>query len=199
MSFETLDSIAGWNPRDDGIGLLNLVELDTPDGAARFGVGFDGKFIDVNGDTWWGSTILRVSTMAAALNGVSPEGELGLSFFQDPDAPDLVAQVLDLGAAYVDGREIRFYLQPIRSVEEFYAPGIAPILLHTRIMRTVTARASGAQDRSLTLTFEAWSEKRRAARRIRFDRAGHEYLLGASNPSLEFRPTDMQEDEKLFG
>lgn len=193
-----LDSIPGWNPRDDGIGFLRLVELDTPEGALRFGIGFEGRFIDANGDEWAGSTVLAVSSMPSALNGVAPEGELSLSFFQDPDAPDFVAYVRQYGAAYVNGREIRFYLQPLRTPDELFAPVVAPLLTYTRIMRTITVKASGAQDRSITLTFEAWSEKRRQARRIRFDRAGHELLLGEANPSLEYRPTDNREDEKLF-
>jgi len=197
--FDAIDSIPGWNPRDDGLGLLNLVSIDTPDGLARFGVGYDGRFIDANGSTWWGLTILRVSGMGSALQGVAPEGEMGLAFFQDPDQPDLVAQVLSHGADYVDGRPIRFYAQPLRSVEEIYAPTIEPILIHTRKMRTVTGRVSGAQDRTLSLTFEAWSEKRRAGRRQKFDQAGHEFFLGEPNPSLEWRPTDNREDEKLFG
>lgn len=198
-AFDTLTGIPGFDPRGDGLGKLELVEIDTPDGVFRFGIGFDGRFVDHIGREWHGLQILRVSSLGSAINGVAPEGEMSLSFFQDPDAPDLVAQVQALGADYIAGREIRFLFQPIRSPEELYAPGLPPVLHTTRIMRTVTARASGAQDRTLTLTFEAWSEKRRAARRIRFDRAGHEQLLGASNPSLEWRPTDLREDEKLFG
>lgn len=197
-AFDTLDGIPGWDPRDDGIGLLNLVEIDTAEDTLRFGVGFDARFVDVNGMEWLGATILRVSSMPSALSGVAPEGDLSLSFFQDPDEPDFITSIMEDGPALVAGRPIRFYLQPLRTPEEMFAPTIAPVLVYTRIMRTLTAAASGAQGRTLKLTFEAWSEKRRQARRIRFDRAGHELLLGESNPSLEYRPTDMREDEKLF-
>ncbi len=199
MTFETLGEFAGWHPRDDGIGLLNLVEIDTPDGVYRFGCGFDARFVDSLARTWWSLSVLRMSSLGSAINGVAPDGNLSLSFFQDPDEPDLVEDIQALGADYIAGRPIRFYIQPLRSVVDLYAPVIAPVLIATRTMRTVTSRASGAQDRTLSLTFEGWSEDRRTARRVRFDRAGHEQLLGSSNPSLQYRPTDNREDEKLFG
>ncbi len=51
----------------------------------------------------------------------------------------------------------------------------------------------------MTLTFEAWTENRRAARRIILNTEGHANLIGEANPSLEMIPTVDFEEEKLFG
>ena len=188
-----------FNPRDEVIAELNLAELDTPDGPARFMIGTDGKFIDTNGDAWLGSQMISVSSMQAAIGGGAPEGSITLSYFQDPDEDNLIGKVRELGADYVAGRAIRFYHQPIRSQAEFMAPSIPPLLWATRTMRTITFTANGAQDRSMTLTFEAWTENRRAARRIILNTEGHAKLIGEANPSLEMIPTTDFEEEKLFG
>lgn len=194
-----LDAIPGFDPRAEVANVLNLVDVETTEGSFGFLVGTDGKFTDVNGKVWWGSTILSASAIESALNGASPSGTLSLSYFQDPSQPDLIAQLQALGPDYVIGNTVTFYWQPLLSVAEFYAPTIEPQRLVTRTIREMTMRAAGAQDRVITLGFESWAEDRRTARRITFSQEGHEQLLGTSNPSLEFRPTDVREDEKLFG
>ncbi|MFY0620037.1 hypothetical protein [Shimia sp.] len=193
------DTIDGWNPRDDVVGVLNLVNIHTEDGEFGFLLAQDGVFVDVNGKHWYGSTLLSSPKLQSAIDGVAPAGEISVSFFQQPDAPDLVDQMLSLGVDYVNGHKIEFYLQPICSMAEFSAPTIAPQLELTRTMRKLSYRASGAEDRSIGLSFEPWSEERRAARRITLNTDGHAKLLGAANPSLEYMPTQDFEEEKLFG
>jgi hypothetical protein len=190
---------ANYDPRDDVIAMLDLVELDTPDGPARFIIGTDGMFTDTSGNVWTGSQLIKVSSLQAALDGKAPEGSLTLSFFQDPNADSLIEQIKDLGVDYIAGRPITFYFQPIRSQAEFSAPTIAPIQWMQRTMRTLTFKAGGAQDRSITLSFEAWAENRRTARRIMLNTEGHKSLIGETNVSLEFMPTTDFEEEKLFG
>jgi len=188
-----------FNPRDDVLGALDLCEIDTPDGPARFMIGADGLFTDTSGNEWYGSQLASVSSLGSAIGGAAPEGSLTLSYFQDPDAADLISQVKDLGLDYIAGRSITFYVQPINSQTEFYAPTVAPHQWMQRTMRTLVFTANGAQDRSISVTFEAWSEDRRSARRIVLNTEGHAKLIGEANPSLEFMPTSDFEEEKLFG
>lgn len=190
---------AGFSPSEDVLGALDLCEIDTPDGPARFIVGTDGMFTDINGNRWYGTQLASVGSLGSAIGGQAPEGSITLSFFQDPDAADLISQIKDLGLDYISGRMITFYVQPINSQAEFYAPVVAPQQWLQRVMRTLVFTANGAQDRSISVTFEAWSEYRRAARRIVLNTEGHAKLIGEANPSLEFMPTSDFEEEKLFG
>lgn len=188
-----------FDPSAPVLGLIGLCEIDTADGTARFMTGVDGVFVDTDGRQWWGSQLIEVSSMESALGGVAPPGTITLSFFQDPNADDLVAQMRELGLEYIEGREIRFFVQPIKSQAEFYAPKAPPVRWMTRVMRTLSASANGAQDRSIKTGFEAWSENRKSARRITLNTEGHAKLIGRENPSLEFMPTSDFEKEKLFG
>lgn len=188
-----------YNPRDDAIAMLDLAEIETPDGQARFMIGTDGLFTDINGKVWHGSQMINVSSMQAAIGGAAPEGSISLSYFQDPDADNLIGKIRELGADYVAGRAIRFYFQTIRSQAEFVAPTIPPLLWSTRTMRTIKTTCKGAQDRSITLSFEAWTENRRVARRIIMNTEGHAKLIGEANPSLSMIPTSDFEEENLFG
>lgn len=190
---------AEFNPRDPVIYMLGLVKLETPDGPVRLLMGQDGQFTGRNGNVWYGSQLVSLSTLQSAIDGVAPSGSLTLSYFQDPDAPALISQIRELGADYLNGYEIKFYVQPLLSPSEFYAPTLAPILHTTRVMRTVSFAATGAQDRSISVSFEAWSEKRRASRRLVLNTEGHQTLTGTANPSLEFMPTSDWTEEKLFG
>lgn len=188
-----------FDPRDEVVALLDLCAIDTADGTFRFIVGTDGIFTDSAGNDWYGSALASVSDMQSAIDGAAPEGNVTLSYFQDPDDPDLINEVKALGLEYVAGREIRFYIQPIRSQAEFMAPTTAPILWATRIMRQLGYRFSGPQDRSISLSFETWAERRGAAGRIQMNTEGHATLTGSANPSLEYKPTVDFEPEKLFG
>ncbi len=191
---------AEFDPRGDVVAMLDLCAIDTPDGVFRFLIGVDGVFTDIDGNTWVGSALAQVSELGSAIGGEAPGGSVSLSYFQDPDTPDLIGQIRTLGLTYVDGRAIRFYVQPIRTMAEFQAPTIAPILRLTRVMREVTTEETGALDRTLILGFEAWSERRDAARRIQLTTEGHKVLLGGvDNPSLSAKPTVDFQEEKLFG
>ena len=189
----------GFDPRDAVLGMFDLCVIDTRDGPVRFMIGTDGVFVDVASQSWVGSRLIGVSSLQTALDGAAPEGSITLSFFQDPGQADLIAQVRALGFDYVDGRAITFLIQPLRSQADMQAPALAPVQWMRRTIRSLSFNAGGAQDRSITLGFEAWSERRRAARRLVLNTEGHARLTGAPNPSLEFMPTTDFEEEKLFG
>jgi hypothetical protein len=173
----------GYDPQGEILGALDLCEMDTPDGPMRFMIGADGVFTDVNGNKWYGTQLASVSSLESALEGRAPEGSITLSYFQD----------------YIKGRAIRFFFQPIGSMAELYQPKHPPKQWMQRTMRSLRFSASGAQDRSISLGFEAWTEKRRAAGRLVMNTEGHARLTGAPNPSLKFAPTTAFEEEKLFG
>jgi hypothetical protein len=180
------------------VGQLDLVEIDTPDGVFRFLLGVDGVFVDINGNQWIGSQILGVGEMDLSINGSAPELQLTLSFFQDPDAPDLMREVSAPGVDYIEGREVRLFVQDLFSTNDLYAPIVAPELFATRIARRIGFSMGGPRDRTITLHCESVSEDRRSARRLQLDRRGHEALIGAENPSLEFMPTTDWEEEKIW-
>lgn len=188
-----------FDPRDDVAAGLDLVELDTPDGPARFMIGVDGVFTDIDGNKWIGSQLVSVNSLKSAIDGIAPAGSATLSFFQDPDAANLIQEIRDLGEVYISGRSIRFYVQPITAQGEFYAPTVRPVQWLERVMRGITVSATGALDRSISVSFEAWSEYRKGARRIVLNTEGHARLTGQENPSLEFMPTSDFTEEKLFG
>lgn len=179
-----------FDPRAPVVAMLDLCLIDTSEGPARFIIGTDGVFVDVNDDQWVGSQLVSVGGLQAAIDGIAPSGSVTLSFFQDPNAPSLIQELRDQGQGYVAGRDITFLVQPIRSQSEFSAPTTAPIPWMTRTMRTLSFAANGAQDRQISVGFEAWSEDRRAARRVVLNTEGHARLIGAANPSLKFIPTD---------
>lgn len=193
-----LDAIEGFDPRASFLGALNLVEIETPDGDFGFIVGTDGIFTSSTGAIYYGSRLLKMSNLQSAIDGIAPAGSVTLSYFQDPAIPDMVAQIKALGVDYVAGREIRFLWQPAAAPADLQAPTIPVQRWATRVMRTLTFAERGVRGREITLSFETWAEDRRTARRIRFDQEGHETLLGAANPSLEFRPTTDRQDEPLF-
>lgn len=188
-----------FDPRDDVVGLLDLVEVETQQGPARFLIGVEGVFRDVTGNEWVGSQLVSIGSLKSAIDGIAPEGTATLSFFQDPDAKNLITQLREQGTEYTVGKTITFFVQPIGSMAEFYAPTTPPIQWLQRVMTNIGYSANGALDRSITLAFEAWSQYRRSARRIAMNTEGHARLTGSPNPSLEFAPTVDFQEEKLFG
>lgn len=188
-----------FNPREPTVGMLDLVKINTSGLPGYFMLGSDGTFKDKNGIVWHGSQTVSSSRLQSALDGLAPVGNIALSFFQDPEADNVIDSIKDEGDDYVKGKKIEFYIQPICSMEDFYNPQVAPILWMTRIMRTITYSASGAQNRTLGVTFEPWSERRQAARGLTYNTTGHSELIGEANPSFEFMPTNDFEEEKLFG
>jgi len=190
--------VSGYDLTHDVIGELLLVDIDTSEGAFGFLLGTDGKFTDVNGKVWWGSTVLKASRQQHALNGVAPGGSITVSYFQDPSQSSLAGQLKALGPDYVAGREIRFYSQPLLSIAELYTPTLPPQLEMTRISRRLIFRETGARNREIELFFESWAEVRRMAKRRPLDQRGHEALLGEDNPSLSFKPPADLPDEEIW-
>lgn len=190
---------ADFDLRAEVIGLLDLVEMDTPDGPARFMPGVDARFVDIAGREWIGSQLISGSAIEWAREGQAPEGELTLSYFQDPDAPDLIQQLRTLGSDYVRGQAVRFYVQPLGSVAEFSAPVYPPVLVATRVARTLTYEIDGDVSRRLTLSIESQLAARRGARGLYYTTEDHSRLVGAANPSLQFMPSESRVEEQLFG
>jgi hypothetical protein len=145
---------AGFDPSADVVGVIDLVQIDTPDGVFGFMPGQDGKFVGLDGITYWGSSLISAGNMQSAIQGTAPSGELSLSWIQDPDAGDLIAEIKTLGLDYIDGRWITFLVMPLQDMNEFYAPPIAPIQFARRRMTRVTYEFSGPLTRSITLGFE---------------------------------------------
>lgn len=193
---------ADFNPRSDVIGILDLVEIDAPSGLARFAIGRDGVFRDTLGRAWYGSQVLGCEGYDWTRGQSAEEGVLSISYFQDPDAPDLVDQLRATGDLDIAGRAVRFYIQRLTSVADFYAPRLPPVLAATRVARAVGIHAQGDTIRRITLSFEGALAGRRRKRGYFYIAADHNRLLGnpdPENPSLEFVPIDGRPEEPLFG
>lgn len=184
--------------RDDVISKLDLVEFDTPDGVSRFGVGFDAKFTDTSGNDWWGSQLISAGSLEYPTNGEAPEMSVTLSYFQDPDADDVVAQVRAMGLEYLKGRAVRFYVQPIGQMTHFQAPTMPPILIATRYVSSLSVQFEGDLSRSITIGVEGAFAARRTARGWNYTTTDHAVMLGSSNPSLELMPTNNRVLESLL-
>lgn len=189
----------GFDPRADLAGKFELANINTPEGDFGFLIGVDGIFTDITGKKWYGSRLIGAGDLEMSIGGTAPAGEVTLSFFQDPEAESLVAEIKSLGVDYVKGRPITFYVQPFTTQEELYSPKVAPIQVARRTMRAISFAANQALDRSITVNFEGPFENRKAAFRGIYNTDDHARLIGAPNPSLEFIPRENQQEEKLFG
>lgn len=190
---------AGYDPRDDVVGMMELVSIDTADGVFRFVLGGDGIFTDTLGRRWIGSQLLDCSELRMSIQGEAPSGTIGLSFIQDPDDGDLIGQIKELGSDYIKGRELTFWLQPIKTMAEFVAPTIPPIPWLRRKAVHVEFDLTGLIERRITLAFEGPFTGRNTAPGLQYTVADHARLIGAANASLRFMPTDTFQEEKLFG
>jgi hypothetical protein len=187
-----------FDPRADVVGALSLVNINTPDGDFGFLLGSDGIYGDVNGKAWHGAVIAESPKIDMSINGIAPAGQIGMGFFQDPDAPDLIGQIRALGVDYVRGRRITFYVVPMTDLAQLHAPVLAPIPLADFEMRSIEATASGPVQRRLSLSFEGAFVGRNTARGWYYTTADHAKLTGAANPSLTYAPMDGRQEEKLF-
>lgn len=190
---------AAFDPRDAVPAMMDLVSIDTPDGVFRFLLGGDGKFIDVNDQEWIGSQLVDSSELRMSIQGEATAGSLSLTFIPDPDDPDLIAQIRAMGTDYVRGREIIFWIQPLGSMNEFFAPVQAPVRWLTRRAAHIEFDLSGGLERRIKLTFEGPFTGRNTAPGLQYTVADHARLIGAANSSLRFMPTDTFQEEKLFG
>ena len=190
----------GFDPRDPIAGLLHLVEMDTPDGPARFLLHSDGVFTDVNGKAWMGAQLVSDEAVGFGLGGTAKASTLTLNYVEDPaDPSDLIAEIRALGVDYVKGYELRFYVQPLASVEEIYAPTWAPQQKAAMIMNHLTWNVPDALNRSITLHLEGAFRVRGGARRLVYNTSDHARQLGTANPSYEFMPTDPRQEEMFAG
>jgi hypothetical protein len=190
---------AGFDPRADLVGALELVKINTSTGVVRLMSGIDGRFTDTLGVEWIGSTLLSAERLEMALGGRAPAGQLTFSFFQDPLAPDLISQMRALGADHVRNRPVTFLVQPLLTYADLHQPQVAPIEVAQRRMTSITTTAEGPITRAITLTFEGTFAGRNTARRWTYTTEDHARLVGGPNPSLQFMPKDDFQEEKLFG
>ncbi|MGL4309805.1 MAG: hypothetical protein ACRCSU_04905 [Paracoccaceae bacterium] len=194
----------GFDPRADIVRVLDLVNINTPDGDFGFLLGRDGKFTDVNSKVWWGSSLIDVPDLELSINGAAPAGSLTLSWFEDPtqrhdpDEPGLIEQVMALGADYIRGRELSFYVQPMTDDSQLWAPTIAPIPVARMQMQSISFQLMGPSQRSLALTWEGAFRGRNTARGLYYTTTDHARLTGSANPSLTFAPMDGRQPEKLY-
>lgn len=178
--------------------ILELVSIDTQDGVFRFMLGVDGSFTDTDGNTWIGSRVFKAGDQQQSINGNAPEGEVSM-VFNDADGPQLISQVRSLGHEYVAGRNITFFIQPLFSAEQFYAPVVAPIRFNQRIMRSLNFSMTGPQQRSISVSFEGPFELRATSRSFFYTTTDHARLTGSTNPSLQYIPNRRTDEQKLFG
>ena len=188
-----------FDPSADAVGFLTLCIVETSDGEFGFMPGIDGLFTDINGVTYWGSSLMSVPSLTYGIQGTAPAGSIAMTFFRDPNAPDVIGQLRGQGVSYVYGRQIRFYAQPINSHTEFSAPTMAPRLFAVREMRRLSFEATGAVQRRITLEFEGPYAGRNEASNLVWSTTDHAALCGAVNPSLQFMPNSNFEEEKLWG
>jgi hypothetical protein len=192
-----------FNPRDEVVMVLPLCNINTPDGDFGFLVGIDGKFTDVNGKTWWGTSLVDHPEIKMSLNGTAPAGQMTLAWFDDPTQrdpgdPGLISEVKDLGVDYIAGRPITFYIQPLTDMAQLYDPVIAPIPYVQYEMRALSFSLSGPATRSITLHWEGVFAGRNEARGWFYTTTDHAKLTGSANPSLSYAPMDARQPEKLF-
>jgi hypothetical protein len=188
-----------YDANSEVVGRLILAEVCVPDGPFRFIIGSDALFRDVDGNEWVGSVAVQFSGLDLAPNGRASEGSVTLAFQQDPDEPDLLRQIKDLGPSYVNGHNIRFYRQAIETHGEFYKAKRAPELWTSRIMRTINYHYGEDRDRQISLTFEGPFERRRTSRGLIMSTTAHARLIGEANDSLKYAPTNTHDEEKLWG
>lgn len=189
---------AGFDASGDSVGLMGLVNINTADGDYGFLPGIDGKFTDLNGKVWWGSVLIGSPAVPMSIDGVAPAGEIGMTFFQDPAMPDLIAQIRELGSDYVRGRALTFFVQPLGAMAQLYAPVFPPIQMATFEMRSIAVEKVGPMQRRIILKYEGIFAGRNEARGWYYSTADHAKLLGAANPSLSLMPTEYRPEEKLF-
>lgn len=189
----------GLDLTEETVLMLDLVSIETADGTFRFMLG-DGKFTDAEGNVWWGSSLIEAGDVEMSIGGVAPSASLTLSFFQDPQAGELVAEIKALGLGYVEDRAVTFWVQPLRSPNEFWAGPTLPMQrLATRKATGVLTSLDGPLQRSLGLEIEGPFSNRNTRKGRQYTTADHAALVGAANPSLEFAPKDQNQPEKLFG
>lgn len=189
----------GIDPRSEIIGFLRLASIDAPSGLARFMIGQDGIFTDKSGNQWFGSQLIDTSELTLSRDASAPSGKVTLSYFQDPDAPDLIDQINESGDSEISGSIVNFYLQPLTDVSEFYAPIFDPVLRARRTASGLRIKAQGDTIREITVSLEGPFRARVSSRGLFYSVTDHSSLVGSENPSLQYMPRLNQQIEKLYG
>ncbi len=191
---------SGFDPRQDVVGVMDLVLMDTPDGPFRFILAADGKFTDTAGNVWWGSQLFGRPRIEQPINGRAPAIVFTISYFFDPDlGDDLAEKVMELGSDYVKGRNLKMFKQFLFSHNDLYQPVLAPIPRATFEMRHISTRLTGPVERAIALTCETSSAGRNLRRGLIANTLGHAALVGHPNPSLSFMPSDLTVEQKIWG
>lgn len=189
--------------RSENVGIINLIELDTTVGVFRFLLGDDGWFKDLSGNVWVGSRLISCSEVEFSINGSAPGIELGLTFIQDPDEPDLISEVRALGNDVIKDREARFLIQYLEATSEFFRPVYQPQLLTRRKMVNLGYSFEGPHIRRISLQVEGPFNLRAKPVGGRYNTADHSRRLGLPsgviNPSLEYMPVHGVDEQSLFG
>lgn len=188
----------GFDPDQDVVGLLNLVNINTPDGDFGFLLQEDGVFTDRSAKAWTGAQVLENPALEASINGTAPAGSLGMTFFVDPGDDGFVAEVKALGVDYVRGRALTFFVQPLFAPGDLWAPQVDPIQIAEFRMQSIVIAANGPLQRTMRLTFEGAFAGRNQARGYYYNTVDHAKLIGAANPSLTYLPLHARQPEKLF-
>lgn len=194
---------SNYDTRAEVVGFVDLVELDTSLGEFNFLLGQDGWFKDLNGKNWIGSRLISCSEVEFSINGSAPGVELGLTFIQDPDEPDLITEIRALGEDLVKGREARFYIQYLENIEQYFHPIYSPQLITKRVMMNLSYFFEGPQIRRISLQVEGPFNLRSRPVGGRYNTDDHSRRLGMPpgviNPSLEFMPVHGIDEQSLFG
>lgn len=187
----------GFDPRSPTARTFFLCDIDAPSGLARFLIGQDGRFRDVNGHDWWGSQAVEVGPVEISRATRAPEAQIEFSWFPDPNAPDLIEALRETGDDAIAGARVRFYLQPLASAAEFSAPVFAPVLFATRTAGGITLRAPDAFQRSISVVLESIWASRRALPGLTYTPPDYQLFLGSPtprNPSLDLMPVQLPGD-----
>lgn len=190
---------SGFDPRAEIFGYMRLASIDAPSGLARFMIGQEGIFTDTDGNAWVGSQLIEPSELTLSRGAEAPAGSVSLTYFQDPDAPDLIEQIRTSGDDAIRGSIVRFYLQPLTDIVQFYAPIYPPILRATRVASGLGFEAQGDTVRKIMLSLEGPFRARVSARGLFYTVTDHAALIGEANPSLQYMPQIDQQIEKLYG
>lgn len=183
----------------EAVGAALMVELDTAEGVLRFLFGHDGEFIDVEGNRWIGSTLLRIGDVEQSSNGTAPSWEVSLSYAYDPErGPDPLSVIRQYGVAAIDGRPAHLFFQYFSRHEEMLAPVAAPVRVSRHTMRKLTYSIEGPQTRSVAVTCEGPYPLRSRPANGRYTDADQRRRAGG-DPSLEFMPVHGFDDQPLFG
>ncbi len=168
---------------------IELVGIEAATDIYRFMIGVSDRWRDADGREWVGSEGITLSALSEPINGRAPAGSLTISYFQNPEGPDLFREIKESGDADVEGRALRIYSFFWETEQELRSPTRPPQLEYTFTMRSIVFSAGIGFERSLSVHFEGVNEWRANAGAVALNTEGHAHVLdGEANPSLKFAP-----------